>query len=416
MRTAILVTDHRPAPWDDAPRDWPVLLRTVREHQEAALAAAGCTLASPQAGEPALVLTDDVFFTPEVLRDALVLARARWKHSTAPQPLVVVMAPSQLNRRLHARSMLAPGPEGSLPVPLLLLPDGAHHPSDAAELLAAAAIAEPLRIDPRERSREVPAPKAWCEPGKDTITFAASTRLVIHLTHRSHLLQVNLEALGADLLRALSGSRLRLVLRWLWTRLSRGRRGLLSRMGRGVRIDPTAIVEGCRLGDGVEIGAFAVVRGSILGSGACVEDGAHVHLSVLGPRSRVARQTAVFGSVLLDGSHSAQGVMQLSVLGRDAATTSASWFTDVRFGSNIKVELPGGGWADTGSRFLGCDVGHDCVVGAGVIVAPGRMLPSHCRVVADPATILSRVEPTVDPRDAQAATLVVRQGRLGTLS
>jgi hypothetical protein len=152
-----------------------------------------------------------------------------------------------------------------------------------------------------------------------------------------------------------------------------------------------------------------------------VEDAAQVHLSVLGAHSRVSRQTSLFACVLMEGAHSAQAVMQASVLGRDAVTTSASWFMDVRFGPDlrsapIRVEARDGttehGLLETGSKVLGCDVGHGTVVGAGVLVAPGRMLPSRALVVADAAGIVTKLAGEIDPMDAGGRTLRVREGVL----
>ncbi|MEE2829340.1 MAG: hypothetical protein VX498_09140, partial [Myxococcota bacterium] len=166
------------------------------------------------------------------------------------------------------------------------------------------------------------------------------------------------------------------------------------------------------LGPGCEIGAYAIVRGSMLGEGVSIEDGAHVQMSVLADRSRVARQTSVLASVLMEGAHSAQGVMQMSVLGRHAATTSASWFMDVRITGSVRVESGDDrGLLDAGTRFLGCDVGHDCFVGAGVIVAPGRMLPGRSKIIADPRTCMSSIG-EVDPMDGGDAIYATVDGRL----
>ena len=126
----------------------------------------------------------------------------------------------------------------------------------------------------------------------------------------------------------------------------------------------------------------------------------------------MARQTSVFASVLMEGAHSAQAVMQMSVLGRHSATTSASWFVDVRLEGAIRVESGDDrGLVDSGTRFLGCDLGHDSFVGAGVTVAAGRMLPSNARIVADPRGILSRID-GVDPLDGAGGIYAVVEGKL----
>ena len=253
--------------------------------------------------------------------------------------------------------------------------------------------------------------------------MAASRRIAIHLEHRSHLQQANLEFLGAELLSALGKPKWQLALRYLWERFRPGPRRLFSKIGAGCKIHPTAIVEGSMLGEGCEVGAYALVRGSILGPGAVIEDGAHVQMCSLGNEARVARQTSVFASVLMDGAHSAQTIMQMSVLGRDTATTTASWFLDVKLDQNVRVEAPplapegapepGPPFRDAGTRFLGVDVGHEAFLGAGVYIAPGRMVPSHCRLVANPDLVLSSLG-EVSP-NTTGGTFTIREGRLEPL-
>jgi NDP-sugar pyrophosphorylase family protein len=234
------------------------------------------------------------------------------------------------------------------------------------------------------------------------------------MTHRSHVQQANLELLGATFVRSMARPKFLLSLRYLYERWRPGARRLFSRIGARSRIHPTAIVEASSLGADCEIGAYAIVRGSVLGDGVVVEDGAHVQMSCLGSTARIARQTSVFASVLMEGAHSAQAVMQMSVLGRHSATTSASWFVDVRLGGNVRVEGPMSSLLDAGTRFLGCDMGHNSFLGAGVTVASGRMLPSNAKIVADPKAALSKLG-SVDPLDGRGQVFAVRNGQLEAL-
>ena len=217
-------------------------------------------------------------------------------------------------------------------------------------------------------------------------------------------------------------NKLILALKFLWQRfLKPGPRVLFSKVGKGCKIHPTAIVEASKLGDGCEIGAYAIVRASVLGPGCTIEDGAHVQMCVLDEGAHVGRQTAVFTCYLMEGSHSTQTMMQMSVLGRHAATTRASWFQDTRFdGKHMRVEPPptesDAGLLDSGTRFLGCDVGHETMVGADVFVAAGRMLPSHAKVIADPLRTASKLDSAIDVLDAGGDVLVVRDGRLEPLT
>jgi carbonic anhydrase/acetyltransferase-like protein (isoleucine patch superfamily) len=287
-------------------------------------------------------------------------------------------------------------------------------PHTVAELLAAAAGAAAIAVDPAERKHSIPAPRAYADEGEDHIDVAASTRIALWLEHRSHLQQANLEMLGATFLRSMGRPKLLLGLRYLFERWRPGARRLFSRIAAGCKIHPTAIIEASSIGPGCEIGAYAIVRASVLGEGVAIEDGAHVQMACLGSGARIARQTSVFASVLMEGAHSAQAVMQMSVLGRHSATTSASWFVDVRLEGNVRVESSGAGLLDSGTRFLGCDMGHASFLGAGVTVAAGRMLPSNAKIIADPKSSLSTLG-SVDPMDGGGRIFVVKGGSLEPL-
>jgi len=403
----IIESDRRPPPWGDSAAAWPVLLRPSRSWTDDALRSAPYPA---DLKDHRLVLPDNLLLSPEFLGDFFVAAS-----STPGQRVLqaVLGAGTSASRSAGRSSLHSTG--GALPLPLLLFPPGeAALPETLAELIAATAKAKPILIEPQDRSQTIPAPRAYADEGEDHIEVAASNRIAIWLEHRSHLQQANLELLGATFLRRLDRPRFLLALRYLYERWRPGARRLLSKIGPGCSIHPTAIVEASSLGAGCSIGAYAIVRGSVLGEDVTVEDGAHVQMTCIGPRSRVARQTSVFASVLMEGAHSAQAVMQMSVIGRHSATTSASWFVDVRLDGEVRVEGPGGGLLDAGTRFLGCDLGHDTFVGAGVTVAAGRMLPSNAKIVADPRAALSKLG-SVDPLDGQGGIFAVVDGSLERL-
>ncbi len=417
MLVRILPTDHVLPPWGERPATWPVLLRPAAEHTRSALLSAGLALdLAGERSERVLLLTDDLLVSSEFVRDFLAIASTR----PADRLLVACLGPSLAASRSAGRSALGPGPDGSLPVPMVLW-QGSQGPAPTGldELLEVARSAEAVVVDPKEQTREIEVPRPYCEPGKDTMTIGGSTRIALHLRHRSHLQHACAEMLGAGMLRTLGGNKLLLALRWLWGRLRPGPRRMFCRIGKGCRIDRTAILEGAVLGPGCTVGAHAVVRGSLLGAGVHVEDGAQVQMCVAGDKVRVGRQTAMLGCVLMEGSNPTQGMMQFSVLGRHSATTKASWFQDTRFdGRNIMVEAPPGDprkLLDAGTRFLSVDVGHGTVVGANVMIAAGRMLPGNAKIVGDPAMVASRIDEGFDRIDAGGATLVAKDGRLQLL-
>ncbi len=411
MRHRIVPTDVAPPPWGDRPKDWRVVLRSVAERTAEALQVEGSGL---------LLLPDNLLLSRPFVEAFVAIASTRG----GTRPLVAVLGPGVTSTRYAGRSVMAPGPDGSLPVPLVLVPDGVDvdEPEDEAALLALAADAEPVVVEAEEMTKDIPVNRAYADPGKDTLTIGGTQRLAVHLTHRTHLINANHDTLAAEFIAAAQGSKLLLALRYLiavWRSWLPWRgRVVLSRVGKGCKIHPTAIVEACRLGDGVEIGAYSVVRACVLGDGAAVEDHSSVTLCIAEEGVRIGTFCKQFASVMMERSHSTQELMQGCVLGRDAVTTAISWHTDVSFGKNVRVEAPAHSeqtLLDSGSRFLGCDVGHDTIVGFWVATAPGRFLPSHCTVVADQPSVMKRVDPAIDPLDAGGETLTVRDGVLVVL-
>lgn len=410
MPTTILPCKLRPVPWGDLPADWILLGRPAREHLSSALrSVAG--LAHP---DDEFVLPENLLLSAEFLAEfvgRVADLRQAGNHSEVLRAQLGEGAAAARSRGRSSLSDLSSEDEG-LALPLLAFPGGSDLPTTIDELFQSARGATGVTIDPLERTQLLPSPRAYADKDKEGIEVAASTRIAIYLEHRSHLQQASLEMLGAQFLRALDRPRWLMGLRFLWERFRPGARRLFSQIGRGCSIHPTAIIEGSSLGTNCDVGAYAIVRGSVLGDDVSIEDGAHVQMSSLGDMTRVARQTSVFASVLMEGAHSAQSVMQMSVLGRHSATTSASWFVDVRLNGTVRVEGgEAGALLDSGTRFLGCDMGHNSFLGAGVTVAAGRMLPSNARIVSDPQANLGTLG-EVNPLDGGGGIYAVRDGRL----
>ena len=407
-------TDTAPAPWHDAPSSWLLLHETVAERRDRELAVVAVE---------GLRIPDDLYV------DAAFVSAFVDGVPDGPGPFVAAVGASLAAERARGRSWLGEvgAPAGALRVPLVFVrgADGRSALEIARDPSTAVVV-----VDPLEQTRAVLVPRVYAEPGSNGITFSGCARIALHLTHRTHLLQLNLDVLGADFL-AMQSNKARLALRYLWDRVTPGR-ALLSKIGARCTIHPTAIVEACRIGDDVEIGAYAIVRGSVIGDGAQIEDGAHLHLSVLGARARIARQTAVFLCLLMEGAHSASAVMQTCVLGRHAATVSDSWMLDVRVAEVAEGAdglLPGrsqpvlveagaghpreGTFVDSGSRLLGCTVGHETMVAAGVVVAPGRSLPGRATIVGPIHNLVLRPAlPHADARDGGGGVFRVVDGRL----
>ncbi len=180
--------------------------------------------------------------------------------------------------------------------------------------------------------------------------------------------------------------------------------GALSRYGKGVKVHPTAVVEGCTLGDRTEVGPGAVLRGSVVGSDCRIEPQAVVAFSVLADKVVVQRQGFVLFSVL-DAESAVGGSMQLGVLGVKASVKRGAYLLDQSFSGPVRVR-DRGLLVDVPLGTLGVGVGQGTVVGAGVQVAAGRTLPSDLRIFPSGHSLLRSIP------DGVSGLCEVKDGRL----
>lgn len=279
-----------------------------------------------------------------------------------------------------------------------LLTDGR---GDPAERLAAAPR---CALDPKERlHRFALAPHQFAE---DSLMLPLSDVLALPVGHWLQLLWANLLRLPPALLRQV-GSRNPLVLAaqllgaaWRSQSLRPLALGAAMRWcGPGSRVHPSAVVEASWLGPGVQIGAGAVVRGCVLHAGAAVEEHGLVEGCVLAPGARVQRKAMIKFSLIGEGAMAA-GYMQLGVLDRGAAFKLTSALMDQAFGGPVEVQV-GGARLPAPMGFAGVCVGARTVVGAGVLVAPGRTIPPDLQIMPAPAQVLRRL-----PADARGRAWV----------
>lgn len=219
---------------------------------------------------------------------------------------------------------------------------------------------------------------------------AAGVHLVQHWTHlvRVNQLAIQAEAYAArDRFASAAGWQKAVqAVRTIWKAggLSTHRlaASLVSK-GPDCDIHPTAVVEASRLGAGVRIGPFAVVRGAVLQDRAEVDAHASVVSSVMGAGARLGPYGNLRHSTLFPGARVSAGAgFQMCAFGRDCFVAWGVAALDLSFGRSISTEDGNGASVDTGHHFLGCAVGHRAVVGQGVRLAPGAVVPSDATLVA----------------------------------
>ena len=359
---------------------------TLADRQEAAFLEAGLSLLSgPEAalewGGVALLLREDVALLPDTVKAVVALvATEEGDFSLLPD-----------GRSGGLVDQLRLGDD----TPLLAVLRGGEWSPGRLEGL------REVRFDAKERLLEIPVPRS--QFGAEVVEMPVSDRLLLPMGHWLQLLWANLLGLPPFLWRHVAGRNVVEVawrLGWAALRtlsLSPVRIGLsLSRIGRGCRIHPSAVVEASWLGDDVTIGANAVVRGAVLAQGASVEDLAVVEASVLGPGARVQRLGMLKYSVMCAGSAHA-GLAQLGVLAQESSVKGGALLMDMAPGHQVRV-LAHGKLVSAPLGLAGVCVGARTVVGAGVGIAPGRCVPPDLQVVSDPSTLVRSIGPGLQGR------------------
>ena len=359
-------TDTCVHPWDDPVGALPVLEHTLAEAQDKALAEAGAVLVDrPSAGARVVVFTDRQWFTGAALKKLLAGPPGRlrvddpafWQTNGSLQD-VPQQGVMELGWTTGAAELAGLEP---LTVDLDLEDHGAHtsHPRLAH-------AHRPLRVG------------------------AACVHLVQHWTH---LMRVNQLAIQAEAYAA----RDRFADAPMWQKVVQGARmvwkaggwsesalaAALVETGPDCVIHPTAVVEASRIGAGVHIGPHAVVRGSVLQDNVVVDAHATVVSTVMAAGSRIGPYGNLRFSTLFPGARVSAGPgYQMCVFGRDSFLAWGVAALDLSFGRAIRTETAPGQRVDTGHHFLGCAVGHRAVVGQGVRLAPGAVVPPDATLIA----------------------------------
>ena len=367
---------------------------SVESRRQEVLAALGLPAPAPiealQPDQPRLLLRADAALSRLGLRDFLAKADRDATFALGGQ-----------SGPFHQRLSLGM----DAPLAVFLQPGGGIAP----ERIAAA---PPLIVDPQERVLRIP--MVASQFGQDHLLLPLTERALLPTAHYLQLLWANLLLMPPFLWGRLLSPHLPLaILRLLWGVLSAGSvdpraiAGALNRVGRGARIHPTAVVEGCVLGPGAVIGAHAVVRSSVLGPGAQIEDLAFVDTAILGPGA-IIRPQAMIKYAVLGPRAIAGGSVQMGVLDQDAAVKHTAALPDQALGGPVFVTV-NGARVEAPFGLAGSRVGARSVVGAAVLVAPGRALPPDLSILPDPALVLRGAPPGLRGR------AIVRGGTLEPL-
>jgi len=151
------------------------------------------------------------------------------------------------------------------------------------------------------------------------------------------------------------------------------------KVGYNCVIDPRAVIHGpTTIGNNVTIGAGTVIENCIIGDNVNISQDCQLMLSVVGDGAFLPFRAALFMTTVMDNSMVAQNTcLQMCVIGRNTFVGAGSVFTDYNLLPVPIRALDGRGvLKDSHRPVLGGCVGHNCRLGAGIIVFPARTIES----------------------------------------
>ncbi|MBN1642730.1 MAG: multidrug transporter [Anaerolineae bacterium] len=234
---------------------------------------------------------------------------------------------------------------------------------------------------------------------KGEIVYAVPMRAFLSIEHWYHIFLANTPfgvwSIGARFEDRLHSPWFRLSLLW---RAMLERKQVLSTsrlvvVGKNTNINPTARIQGpTSIGDNCYIGPGVVVQNSIIGNNVNLQQGAQVMLSVVSDNCFLPFRAGVFMSTLMERCIVAQNAcLQLCVLGRGTFVGAGTVLTDFYLVPKPIQTMRNGKLECAGTTVLGGCVGHNCRIGAGLIVYPGRVIESDtCLVRSDTRSVIVR--------------------------
>lgn len=201
------------------------------------------------------------------------------------------------------------------------------------------------------------------------------------------------------------------ALKVLWRGILEMKQVLMSsevvKVGKNTIIDPSAVITGpTTIGSNCFIGPGAVIDNCAIGDNVNIAQGCQLMLSTVANNCFLPFRASLFMTAVMDSSIIAQNTcLQMCVIGRNSFVGAGSTFTDFNLiaqkpirAANLEGELE-----SVGQVVLGGAVGHNCRIGAGMIVFPGRMIESDVVLVASPSRRVISRNVTFEESDHHAA-------------
>lgn len=153
----------------------------------------------------------------------------------------------------------------------------------------------------------------------------------------------------------------------------------LVKIGKNCVIDPTAVIHGpTTIGDNVTINAGAVIENCIIGDNVNISQDCQLMLSVVGNGTFLPFRASLFMTTIMENGMVAQNTcLQMCVVGRNTFIGAGNTFTDYNLiPAPIKALDGNDRLAPANRPVLGGCVGHNCRIGAGMVIFPARTIES----------------------------------------
>jgi len=150
------------------------------------------------------------------------------------------------------------------------------------------------------------------------------------------------------------------------------------KVGKNCQIDPAAIIQGpTTIGDNVTIGPGAVINACIIGDNVNIGQGCQLMLSVVGSGTFLPFRAALFMTTLMENAMVAQNTcLQMCVVGKNTFIGAGNTFTDFNLLAKPIRTMHQGKLLEVKQPVIGGCVGHNCRIGSGHIIFPGRTIES----------------------------------------
>jgi UDP-N-acetylglucosamine diphosphorylase / glucose-1-phosphate thymidylyltransferase / UDP-N-acetylgalactosamine diphosphorylase / glucosamine-1-phosphate N-acetyltransferase / galactosamine-1-phosphate N-acetyltransferase len=160
------------------------------------------------------------------------------------------------------------------------------------------------------------------------------------------------------------------------------------KIGKNCSIDPSVVITGpAKIGDNVSIGAGCVLDNCTIGDNVTIDAGCVLMMSTVGSNCFLPFRAALYLTHVMENTIIAQNTcLQMCVIGRSSFVGAGNTFTDFNLIAQkpIRAVDQNGDLRSVGQIVLGSAVGHNCRVGSGMVIMPGRMVESDVVLVASP--------------------------------